>query len=191
MADGKSLNVVSICGSLRRGSYNAIVARALPALAPPGMSIKPAPSFADIPIYNADVQNSQGFPAPVNALADAIRAADGVVIVTPEYNFSVPGGLKNALDWVSRLPNQPFAGKPVAIQSASPGPVGGARVQYDLRKIMVFLDALTLNKPEIFVNNCKSRVNEDTGELTDDTTKDFIKQQLAAFAKFIVQVRAQ
>jgi chromate reductase len=190
MTDGKSLNVISICGSLRKGSYNAIVARALPALAPAGMTIRPAPSFAEIPIYNADVQNSQGFPAAVTALADAIRAADGVIFVTPEYNFSVPGGLKNALDWVSRLQNQPFAGKPVALQSASPGPVGGARVQYDMRKIMVFLDALTLNKPEIFVSNCKSRVNEETGELTDETTRDFIKQQLAAFAKFIPQVRA-
>lgn len=191
MADRQQIEVVSICGSLRKGSYNAMVARALPALAPAGMTIKPAPSFAEFPIYNADIQNNQGFPAAVTALADAIRAASGVVIVTPEYNFSIPGGLKNALDWVSRLQNQPFAGKPVAIQSASPGPVGGARVQYDLRKALVFLDALTLNKPEVFVSNVKSRVNEETGELTDETSKDFIRQQLVAFAKFIAQVSAK
>lgn len=188
MAENPSLNVISICGSLRKGSYNAMVARALPALAPAGMTIKPAPSFADFPIYNADIQNAQGFPAAVTAFADAIRAADGVIIVTPEYNFSVPGGLKNALDWVSRLPNQPFAEKPVAIQSASPGPVGGARMLYDLRKILVFLDAFTLNKPEIFVNSVTSRVNEKTGELTDETTRDFIRRQLAAFAKLITRV---
>jgi len=105
-----TLNVISICGSLRKGSYNAMVQRLLPSLAPDGMTIKPAPSFADFPLYNADIQNSTGFPAPVNTLADAIRAADGVIFCTPEYNFSIPGGLKNAIDWVSRLQNQPFAG---------------------------------------------------------------------------------
>jgi chromate reductase len=182
------LNVVSICGSLRKGSYNGIVQRALPALAPEGMTIKPAPSFAEFPLYNADMQNSTGFPAPVNALADAIRAADGVIFCTPEYNFSIPGGLKNAIDWVSRLPNQPFAGKPVALQSVSPGPVGGARVQYDLRKAMMFLDAFTLNKPEIFVGNCASKLDEKTGEIKDEATRNFIKQQLAAFATFIARV---
>jgi chromate reductase len=83
---GKNLSVTSICGSLRSGSYNGIVQRALPALAPEGLMVRPAPSFSEFPLYNADVQNATGFPAPVTALADAIRAADGVIIVTPEYN---------------------------------------------------------------------------------------------------------
>jgi chromate reductase len=183
-----NLNIVSICGSLRKGSFNAMVQRALPSLAPDGMTIKPAPSFADFPHYNADIQNSTGFPAPVNTLADAIRAADGVIFCTPEYNFSIPGALKNAIDWVSRLQNQPFAGKPVALQSASPGPLGGARVQYDLRKSMMFLDAFTLNKPEIFIGVCASKFDEKTGELKDEATRGFIKQQLAAFAAFIARV---
>ena len=183
-----TLNVLSICGSLRKGSYNAIVQRALPSLAPEGMTIKPAPSFAEFPLYNADVQNSTGFPAAVNILADAIRAADGVIFCTPEYNFTIPGGLKNAIDWVSRLQNQPFAGKPVALQSASPGPVGGARVQYDMRKAMTFLDAHTLNKPEIFIGNCASKIDEATGEIKDETTRNFIKQQLAAFVTYIARV---
>src|SRR5215467_13979908 len=172
-----TLNVVSICGSLRKGSFNAMVQRLLPSLAPDGMSIKPAPSFADFPLYSADIQNTTGFPADVNTLADAISAADGVIFCTPEYNFSLPGGLKNAIDWVSRLPNQPFAGKPIAIQSASPGPLGGARVQYDLRRMMVFLDALTLNKPEVFIGSCASRFDEKTGEIKDEATVGFIKQQ--------------
>jgi chromate reductase len=116
---------------------------------------------------------------------DAIRAADGVIFVTPEYNFSLPGALKNAIDWVSRVQNQPFAGKPIAIQSASPGPLGGGRVQYDLRKMMVFLDALTLNRPEIFVGNCAARIDEKSGEVKDEATRGFIKQQLEAFATFI------
>ena len=182
---GKSLNVISICGSLRKASYNAIVQRALPSLAPEGLTIRPAPSFAEFPLYNADIQTSNGFPAPVNALADAIRAADGVIIVTPEYNFSIPGGLKNAIDWVSRLQNQPFAGKPIALQSASPGPLGGGRVQYDLRRAMVFLDAFVLNKPEIFIGSCARKLDEKTGEIKDEATRNFIKQQLAAFATFI------
>jgi chromate reductase len=183
-----NLNVLTICGSLRKGSFNAMVARALPSLAPDGMTLKPAPSFAEFPLYNADIQNSTGFPAPVNALADAIRAADGVIFCSPEYNFGIPGGFKNAIDWVSRLPNQPFAGKPVALQSASPGPLGGGRVQYDLRRAMVFLDAFTLNKPEIFIGNCASKFDEKTGEIKDEATRGFIKQQLAAFATFIAQV---
>jgi chromate reductase, NAD(P)H dehydrogenase (quinone) len=184
MAD-RTLNVISICGSLRKGSYNRIVMNALPGLAPAGMQIKEAPPFSEFPLYNADIQNSTGFPAAVQTLADAIRAADGVIFVTPEYNFGIPGPLKNAIDWVSRLPNQPFIGKPVALQSASPGPVGGARVQYDMRRSMVFLDALTLNKPEIFIGNCAQRLDDKTGKITDETTIGFIRQQLAAFAKFI------
>jgi chromate reductase, NAD(P)H dehydrogenase (quinone) len=188
---GKNLSVISICGSLRSGSYNGIVQRALPALAPEGLMVRPAPSFSEFPLYNADVQGASGFPAAVNVLADAIRAADGVIIVTPEYNFSIPGGLKNAIDWVSRLQNQPFAGKPIALQSASPGPLGGARVQYDLRRAMVFLDAFVLNKPEIFIGSCASKLDEKTGEIKDETTRNFIKQQLAAFANFIVHLAAK
>lgn len=180
-----SLNVVSICGSLRRGSYNRMVMNALQALAPPGMQVREAPPYRELPPYDADVQAASGFPAAVNTLADAIRAADGVVFVTPEYNFGIPGPLKNAIDWLSRLKEQPFAGKPVALQSASPGPVGGARVQYDLRRSLVFLDALTLNKPEIFIGHCAQRIDEKSGEITDAQTKELIKQQLAAFARYI------
>ena len=182
------LDVVVICGSLREGSYNAMVAQSLPELAPDDMAIRFAPSFEEFPLYNADIQNSSGFPSEVTDFADAIRDADGIVVVTPEYNFSIPGGLKNALDWVSRLDAQPFANKPVAIQSASPSPLGGGRVQYHLRQLMVFLDALVLNKPEIFVSDVAAKVDETTGELTDETTKKFLRQQLEAFAKFIRKV---
>ena len=182
------MNIVAICGSLRKGSFNRMLMQALPSFAPAGMSIKEAPSFAELPLYNADIQNGPGFPAAVGTLAEAIRAADGVIFCTPEYNFTIPGGLKNAIDWVSRLQNQPFAGKPVALQSASPGPVGGARVQYDIRKAMTFLDAFTLNKPEIFIGNCASKLDEATGEIKDETTRGFIKQQLASFVTYIARV---
>src|SRR6185437_158862 len=128
-----NLNVISICGSLRKGSFNRIVMNLLPGFAPEGMQIKEAPPFSEFPLYNADIQNSTGFPAPVQTLAEAIRAADGVIFVSPEYNYGIPGPLKNAIDWVSRLPNQPFVGKPVSIISAAAGILGGGRMQYDLR----------------------------------------------------------
>jgi chromate reductase, NAD(P)H dehydrogenase (quinone) len=182
------LNVLAICGSLRKGSFNRIVMDALPALAPAGMTITSAPPIGEMPLYDFDLQQSAGFPAGVTALASAIRAADGVVIVTPEYNYSVPGVLTNAIDWVSRVPDQPFHNKPVALQSAAIGVLGGARAQYHLRQIMVFLDALVFNKPEVFVTMAKSKVNEETRALTDEPTRAVIKAQLAAFAVFIARV---
>jgi chromate reductase len=130
---GRQLDVLVICGSLRRGSYNAALACTLPGLAPAGLSLRPAPSFANFPIYNADIQTMSGFPAEVNAWADAIRSADALIIVSPEYNWSIPGGLKNAIDWVSRMKEQPFKDKPVALQSAAGGILGGSRAQYHLR----------------------------------------------------------
>jgi len=186
MAD-RTLNVISICGSLRKGSYNRMVVNALPGWAPEGMKIAEAPPWAEFPVYNADVKNATGFPAPVQTLADAIRAADGVIFVSPEYNYSIPGGLKNAIDWVSRLPNQPFAGKPIALISAAGGILGGGRMQYDLRRCMIFLDALTMNKPEIFIGTAAQKFDEKTGQLKDEQAIGFIKQQLAAFAKFIAR----
>jgi chromate reductase, NAD(P)H dehydrogenase (quinone) len=186
MAD-KTLNLVSICGSLRKGSYNRIVMNALQGYAPEGMRITEAPSYAEFPLYNADIQNSSGFPAPVQTLAEAIRAAAGVIFVSPEYNYGVPGPLKNAIDWVSRLPNQPFANKPIALISASAGILGGGRMQYDLRRSMIFLDAWTMNKPEIFIGNVSQKIDEKTGQIKDEQAIGFIKQQLAAFAKFIAQ----
>ncbi len=189
MAD-KVIGVVCICGSLRKGSYNRMVMNALPGLAPAGMKLSEAPPFADFPNYNFDVQEASGIPPAVQKLADAIRAADGVIFNSPEYNFSIPGGLKNAIDWVSRVQNQPFAGKPVALQSAANGVLGGGRMQYDLRRAMIFLDATTLNKPEIFIGNCSTKIDAKTGQITDPQTVEFIRQQLAAFAKFIEQRQA-
>jgi chromate reductase len=186
MAD-KALNVITICGSLRKGSYNRMVMNLLPGWAPANLKIAEAPPFSEFPLYNADVQNSSGFPASVQTLADAIRAADGVIFVSPEYNYSIPGGLKNAIDWVSRLPNQPFANKPVMIISAAAGVLGGGRMQYDLRRCMIFLDALTMNKPEVFIGGAMQKFDEKSGQLKDEQAVGFIKQQLAAFAKFIEQ----
>jgi chromate reductase len=164
-----------------------MVLNLLPGWAPAGMTITEAPPFTEFPLYNADVQNSTGFPAPVQKLADAVRAADGVIFISPEYNYSIPGGLKNAIDWVSRMPNQPFVGTPVTMISATAGILGGGRMQYDLRRCMIFLDALTMNKPEVFIGNAPQKFDDKTGQLKDEQAVGFIKQQLAAFAKFIAQ----
>jgi chromate reductase len=184
MAD-TPLNVITICGSLRQGSFNAALARALPALAPAGMSIKPAPAFDKMPIYNFDIQNTTGFPAEVEVWSDAIRAADGVIVVSPEYNWSVPGGLKNAIDWCSRLKEVPFKDKPVALQSCSGGLLGGGRMQYHLRMSLTAIDAFMFGKPEVLVNFAAKKFDEKTLALTDQSTIDLVKQQLAGFEKFV------
>jgi chromate reductase len=182
------INVISICGSLRKGSYNAALARMAPKLAPAGMSIAPAPPIGSFPLYNFDVQESAGFPDAVNDLAGAIRKADGVLICTPEYNWSIPGVLKNAIDWLSRLKDQPFAGKPVALQSAAGGLLGGSRAQYHLRQSLTSIDALLFGRPEVIVTFAAQKFDAATLELKDQTAIDMIRQQLAAFEKFIRRI---
>jgi chromate reductase len=182
-----ALDVLVICGSLRKGSYNAALARALPGLAPAEMKLRAAPPFGNFPIYNADIKEASGEPPDIVDWAGAIRSADGVIIVSPEYNWSIPGGLKNAIDWVSRMKEQPFKDRPVALQSASPGPLGASRMQYHLRQTMVSVDALIFGRPEIFVTLADKKI--ENGELKDQPTQDIIKQQLAAFAKFIERVK--
>ena len=186
MAD--QLNVLVICGSLRKGSYNAALARTLPELAPADMKLKPSPPYDGLPMYNADIQEASGFPPPAEDLAAAIRAADGVIIVSPEYNWTIPGALKNAMDWLSRMKDQPFKEKPVAIQSCSQGPMGGSRMQYHMRQSMVYLNAFTFGTPEVIVSMAQNKFDKDM-KLTDEPTRNFIKQQLAGFAKFIKRVR--
>jgi chromate reductase len=181
----RPLTIVTLCGSFRKASYNAVIERALPGLAPAGMAVTALTGLDGLPLYNADLQ-AEGFPPAVTAMGEAIRAADGVIFVTPEYNYSVPGGLKNAIDWLSRLSPAPFAGKPVAIQTASMGVIGGGRAQYHLRQMLVFLDALVLNKPEVMVGAAQTKIID--GALTDEATRDFIASQLVAFAGFIAQV---
>jgi chromate reductase, NAD(P)H dehydrogenase (quinone) len=181
----KQLDVLVICGSLRKGSYNAALARTLPSLAPPGLALRAAPSFAGLPVYNFDEHQASGIPPIAIAWTQAIRIADAVVIVSPEYNWSIPGGLKNAIDWASRLKDQPFAGKPVALQSAATGLLGGSRMQYHLRQSLTSIDALMFPKPEVIVTFAAKKFDEKTLELTDQPTRDMIKLQLEGFEKFV------
>jgi chromate reductase len=176
-------NVLAICGSLRKGSFNRQLMSASMGLGPAGMTFKEAPSFAKLPIYNFDDQQATGFPKDADALHEAVRAADGVLIVSPEYNWSVPAGLKNAIDWLSRYKEVSLKDKPVCIQSAAPGLLGGSRMQYHLRMVLHSVDAVPFGKPEVIVNMAASKFAD--GKLTDQGAIDLIKQQLAGFAKFI------
>jgi chromate reductase len=179
------LNVLIVCGSLRKKSYNAALARTLPSLAPDGMALKDAPAWHTMPIYNHDIQEHTGFPAEAAAWADAIRSADGVIIVSPEYNWTIPGGLKNAIDWVSRMKDIPFKEKPVALQSCVTGVLGGSRMQYHLRQCMTSIDAFLFGKPEVLVTFSAKKFDEHTLELTDQPTREIVKHQLAGFERFI------
>jgi chromate reductase len=183
MAQEKPLHFVVMVGSLRKGSFNAAIARALPALAPEGVTIEPLPSVGEFPLYNHDVQDS-GFPPIITRTVEAIREADGVIVVTPKYNHSIPGVLKNAIDLISRLPSQPFAGKPIALETSSPSLFGGLRAQLHLRHMFVYLDGRVLNKPEVIIPQVNTKIDAATGELTDPATRGFIADQLKALAAF-------
>lgn len=186
MSDQNRLHFVTLVGSLRRLSFHSAIAESLQELAPENVTVTRLPSVGLLPHYDADLQ-AEGFPQTVLELGTAISEADGVIIVTPEYNYSVPGVLKNALDWLSRLPTAPLTGKPVAIQSASPGIFGGARAQYHLRQSLVFLDSPVLNKPEVMVGGAASKIDVEGKKVTDAQTRDIISAQLKAFAAFATQ----
>ena len=181
-----TLDIVGLCGSLRADSVNRMALKLAASLMPDGMRME-AVEWRDIPPFDGDVL-AKGLPPAVLALRERIRRADGVLIATPEYNFSIPGVFKNVLDWVSRGEDQPFANKPVAILSASPGPVGGARVQYDLRRVMLFMNAMVLAKPEVFIGGAGAKFDA-AGQCTDETTRKFVGDQMRAFDKWINAVQ--
>ncbi|MFQ3592336.1 MAG: NAD(P)H-dependent oxidoreductase [Gemmataceae bacterium] len=160
--------IVAFAGSLRKASYNAASLRVLQELVPAGVTVA-IHDLAGLPLFNEDIEK-QGLPASVETFRQAIAAADGVVIATPEYNYSVPGVLKNAIDWASRPPQQPFDSKPVAIFGASPGFAGTARAQYHLRQMFIYLNAYILNRPEVFISAAHTKFDAE-GNLTDEATR--------------------
>lgn len=178
----RPVRLVGICGSLRGGSLNGQLLELAARSLPPEHELQRL-DWRDVPAFDADLLG-QGLPEPVARLRRQIAEADGVVIATPEYNFSLPGMLKNAIDWLSRGEDQPFAGKPVSILSATTGPLGGARVQYDLRKVMLFVNANVLIKPEVFVGQAHTKFDA-TGTCTDAATQDFVRAQMLAFSKWV------
>ena len=180
-----SISVLGICGSLRAKSINRNGLLAAAELMPEGMQLTIA-DYGAVPLFNQDVQD-QGIPAAVTAFAAQVRAADALLIASPEYNFSVSGVLKNAIDWLSRVPDQPFKDKPVALMSVTPGPLGGGRHQYELRKIVGCLEALVMPKPEVFIGMAATRFDAN-GALTDAATRKMVSDQMAAFQRWIARV---
>src|ERR1700680_1508453 len=181
MSDAKGTTVLAICGSLRTGSYNRAALRTAIELKPPGMILETA-DIVSIPLYNEDLR-ALGFPPPVERLRAQIAAADALLFVTPQYNYSMSGVLKNAIDWASRPPDQPFASKPAAIMGAAAGMAGSARAQYDLRRSCIFLDIHPLNKPEVLIGQAQTKFDA-AGRLTDDVARGLIGDLLVALVKW-------
>jgi chromate reductase, NAD(P)H dehydrogenase (quinone) len=185
MSDAKGIHVLAICGSLRAASYNRAALRTAIELKPPGMTIETA-DIGSFPLYNEDVR-AQGFPAPVETLRRQIAVADALLFVSPEYNYSISGVLKNAIDWASRPPDQPFAGKPVAMMGAGAGLAGTARAQYDLRKCCVFLDMHPINKPEVLIGQAQTKFDAE-GRFTDEVGRGLIRDLLVALEQWTRQI---
>lgn len=177
------VEILAFAGSLRRDSYNRALLRAAVELAPEDMTIA-AFDLIDVPLYNGDVE-AEGDPAAVVRFKQAIRAADGVLIATPEYNHGVPAVTKNAIDWASRPPqNAALAGKPVAVFGASPGITGTARGQSQLRQAFEFTNSVCMPQPEVLVFRANEKFDAE-GRLIDERTRQGVARFLAAFGDWV------
>ncbi len=184
MAD--PINVLGLSGSLRAKSYNTALLQLARRLAPEGMTIEIA-GIRDIPHYDGDIEE-RGFPEAVVAFREKFRRADALLVATPEYNFSIPGVLKNVFDWLSRPPDQTITqGKPVAIMGAG-GRLGSARAQYDLRRVCGCLGMLPLARPEVFVVNVWEKMSAD-GAIRESAVETQVRELLTAFAAWVGFVR--
>lgn len=167
-----NMNIVGFGGSLRKGSYNLMLLKEFKRINQDLFNLEIV-DISNIPMYNQDLDNNQ--PESVKYLRAKIKNADGFIISTPEYDFSIPGFLKNTLDYLSRPVNQnPFVGKVGAIMSASISMLGGSRAQYHLRQVMTYLDTRIINKPEVFITFANQKFNED-GTLNDENAKRLIR----------------
>lgn len=182
------MKILAICGSLRAGSLNRHLLRAAAALAPAGTEVELA-ELHGIPVFDEDLEKT-GMPETVAALRARCDAADGLLFGTPEYNYGVPGGLKNAVDWLSRRVegHQVFDGKPVALMGASMGMGGTIRAQLALRQSLQLLNAVTLPQPEVFVASAQTRFDPE-GNLTDEATRKAVARLMAGFATWIARTR--
>ena len=177
----KKINIVGMSGSLRKGSFNTMLLKAAVGLVPEGAEINIV-EIGNLPLFNADFE--MDLPQVVVDFKAKIKAADAILFVTPEYNYSIPGGLKNAIDWASRpYGDNSFEDKPVAVMSASPGMLGGSRAQYHLRQTFVFLNMHAFNRPEIIVPMVTDKFDAN-GTLIDQITIDHIKPFLESFVEW-------
>jgi len=181
------IKVLGIPGSLRVGSFNRMALRAAGELAPEGMVFETC-EIREIPMYDGDVEAAEGLPDSVKEFRAKIHAVDALVITTPEYNASISGVLKNAIDWASRPPQQPFDGKPIAILGTSPGALGTVRAQAHLRQILANLNGLVLVQPNVMIGGAGQRFDA-TGALTDDATREFVRGLMAALLVFTRKIK--
>jgi chromate reductase len=180
------VKIFGFVGSLRKGSYNKALMRAALELLPKD-AILEVFDLEGIPPFNQDLESQP--PQVVKEFKTKIRKADALLIATPEYNYSIPGILKNAIDWASRPHgDNAFEGKPVAIMSASTGRLGGARAQYHLRQSFVFLNMYPLNRPEVMMPYATEHVDAN-GNLTDETTRQLIRQLLEALVQWTKRLK--
>ncbi len=180
--------ILGIAGSLRKESYNRALLRLAVELAPPGTKIEIF-ELDGIPVFNQDHEKTP--PESVKLFKERIRAGDALLFATPEYNYSIPGVLKNAIDWASRpYGDNAFEGKPVAVMSASIGMLGGARAQYHLRQVFVFLNMLPINRPEVMMPHAASKVDE-SGRITDEDTRKFTRELLVNLVEWSKRVAPQ
>ena len=181
--------VLAIPGSLRRASFNRALLRAAKDLAPPQISVGVYEELGSIPLFDEDLEaRTSSGPEPVRRLREQVEAADGLLISTPEYNHSVPGLLKNAIDWLSRpAPREVLTGKPVAITGASGGPWGTRLAQAALRQILYATECIVLPSPALYLRNAGTLVDE-AGDLTDVATRERLASFLAAFAAWMARV---
>ena len=186
IAGSGRMKILGIAGSLRKKSFNRMLLRTAQELAPDGVDVEIF-DLEGIPPFNQDLENQPH--EKVKELKAKARAADGLLFVTPEYNYSIPGVLKNAIDAASRpYGDNPFDGKPAAIMGASIGMIATARAQYHLRQTMVFLNMFPLNRPEFMLPFAEKKFDE-TGKLTDEATKEKIRELLQTLANWITKLR--
>ena len=186
MSASSRIKLLGISGSLRAQSYNSGALSVVGSVLPEDMEFGVA-SLSDLPFFNADVEQ-RGFPAAVESFRRNVAAADALIFAVPEYNFSVPGVLKNALEWLSRPPNSPTNGKPCAVFGASVSPLGTARGQFHFRHICVSLNMIAVNTPHVDITNAKTKFDAQ-GRLTDQASIDLIRQLVGELRNLTVRLR--
>ena len=185
------LHFVAMSGSLRKGSFNTMLLHNAMNLLPEGVTMEIA-SIADIPLYNADADLpiATERPGPVNKFREILAKADGIVIVSPEYNYSIPGGLKNAIDWASRGTDSPLLKKPVAVMGATTGMWGTVRMQLAFQAVFLFLDMKPVQKPEVLIAKAPDKFDEN-GKLTDDFAIDLVRKKLQALKELVLALQTE
>lgn len=186
----KKIKILGIPGSIRKGSFNKAALETASELTPAGTQVEVYGRLGDLPPFNQDLENN--LPEPVADLKAKVAAADAILFSTPEYNYSIPGILKNAIDWASRPYGQSaWEGKPVGIMSAATGRIGGARAQMALRKTFVFLNMIPLNKPEILIPFAQHKVDSGSARIIDEDTREHIRKFMEALTQWTIRMQAQ